>query len=315
QLRFETLIGNLLAEFSALAPEKVDEHIDASLALIVGTLAIDRAGIAQITDDGECLVFTHAVLSDDAASAPTTPTMRVPSAVARLRDGHAVTVSHLDHLPPDAATDRQGLLAAGVRSIALVPLATGQGTGGVLSLSTVRSERAWPPRLLERLQLVGEILADAMAQNRASRALRESEERFRLLAEAAPVMIWMSGPDARCTYFNRPWLDFTGRRMEQELGDGWTAGVHPEDVGGCVDGYLRAFHSRATFTREYRLRSATGEYRWVLDHGVPRIERDGRFVGYIGSCIDTTDLKETRQALLDSIVLRSAVFASLPGRL
>src|SRR5262249_33579232 len=107
QLRFETLIGNLLAEFSALAPEQVDEHIDAWLALIVGTLAIDRAGIAQITDDGECLVFTHAVLSDDAASAPTTPTMRVPSAVARLRDGHAVTVSHLDHLPPDAATDRQ----------------------------------------------------------------------------------------------------------------------------------------------------------------------------------------------------------------
>ncbi len=108
----------------------------------------------------------------------------------------------------------------------------------------------------------------------------------------------MSGPDKACNYFNQPWLDFTGRPLADQLGDGWTKSVHPEDLPGCVETYVSAFDSRRSFRMEYRLRRADGEYRWVLDTGVPRTEEDGTFVGYIGSCIDISDRKETEKLLL-----------------
>ena len=127
--------------------------------------------------------------------------------------------------------------------------------------------------------------------------LRESEERFRLIANAAPVLIWMAGTDKLCTYFNKPWLDFTGRSIDAELGNGWAKGVHPEDLQRCLDTYAQSFDRREKFRMEYRLQRYDGEYRWVLDLGVPRFDQDGSFVGYIGILVDVTDRKETEQAL------------------
>ena len=121
--------------------------------------------------------------------------------------------------------------------------------------------------------------------------LSESEERFRTMANTAPVMIWMSGTDKLCNFFNKGWLDFTGRRLEQELGNGWAEGVHREDLNRCLDVYVNAFNGRQEFTMEYRLRRYDGEYCWVLDTGLPRFEPNGTFLGYIGSCIDITERK------------------------
>jgi PAS domain S-box-containing protein len=127
--------------------------------------------------------------------------------------------------------------------------------------------------------------------------LRESQERFQLVANAAPVLIWMSGTDKLCNFFNQGWLDFTGRSMVQELGEGWVSGVHPEDAGRCLETYSASFGARAEFEMEYRLRRFDGEYRWVVDYGVPRFESDGTFCGYIGSCVDITDRKLSEQSL------------------
>ncbi len=133
-------------------------------------------------------------------------------------------------------------------------------------------------------------------RKRTEEALRESEARFQIVADVAPVMIWMSGPDKLCNFFNKGWLDFTGRTLEQELGTGWTEGVHREDFEHCLRVYGEAFDARQPFTMEYRLRRNDGEYRWVLDTGTARSGADGVFLGYIGSCIDIT---ERRQAELD----------------
>jgi PAS domain S-box-containing protein len=133
---------------------------------------------------------------------------------------------------------------------------------------------------------------DVTAQKEAQEALRESEARFRALADTAPVMIWMSGPDKLCTFFNQGWLDFTGRSLEQELGNGWAEGVHREDFDRCLEVYVNSFDARQPFTMEYRLRRMDGEYRWVLDNGISRFAADGTFLGYIGSCIDITERKQ-----------------------
>jgi PAS domain S-box-containing protein len=125
----------------------------------------------------------------------------------------------------------------------------------------------------------------------------ESEVRFRLLPETAPVMVWMSGPDKLCTYFNKHWLDFTGRPMQREIDNGWSDGVHPDDFQRCLRTYTDAFDARQPFRMEYRLRRFDGAYRWILDTGVPRFGSDGTFEGYIGSCIDVTDQKQVEEVL------------------
>ena len=146
---------------------------------------------------------------------------------------------------------------------------------------------------------VSKIARDITLSKKAEAALRESEERFRLVANAAPVMIWMSGTDKLCTYFNEPWLKFTGRSIHAELGNGWAENVHPEDLAACMEGYTNAFDRREPFEMEYRLRRHDGEYRWLLDLGVPRFQPDGSFAGYIGSCLDVTDRKLVQEALGD----------------
>ena len=132
-------------------------------------------------------------------------------------------------------------------------------------------------------------------EKRSRSALRESEIRFRNVADTAPVLIWMSGSEKEGVFFNKGWLEFTGRSVDQELGDGWLKAVHPDDLAHCVDVCGKAFGKREPFTLEFRLRRRDGEYRWVLDTGTPRFEA-GVFVGYIGSCLDIT---ERRQAELD----------------
>jgi PAS domain S-box-containing protein len=137
----------------------------------------------------------------------------------------------------------------------------------------------------------------AAERARAQESLEESERRYHVMADATPVFIWQSGVDKLCTYFNRGWLEFTGRSMEQELGNGWAEGVHPQDLRRCLEIYASAFERRQPFVMEYRLRHRSGDYRWVLDHGGPIYGSGATFLGYIGGCIDIHDRKLAEEAL------------------
>lgn len=146
----------------------------------------------------------------------------------------------------------------------------------------------------------GTLIAAARIDRRrqqAEHALRESEERFRIMADTAPVMIWMAGVDKGCIYCSKTWLEFTGRSLGEELGDGWAERLHPDDRHRCLAQYHAAFDARAPFTMEYRGQRRDGEYRWILAAGVPRYYADGTFDGYIGSCMDITDRKRIEEAL------------------
>jgi PAS domain S-box-containing protein len=148
--------------------------------------------------------------------------------------------------------------------------------------------------------LIGGLLVQRNRRRRVEGALRESEERFRLMADTAPVLMWRTNVDKDCDFFNLPWLTFRGRTLEDESGAGWIEGVHPADVEPYVAAYTSAFDERRPFQMEYRLQRADGEYRWMLVSGVPRFAPDGAFQGYIGSCFDITERRRATEALQES---------------
>jgi PAS domain S-box-containing protein len=132
-------------------------------------------------------------------------------------------------------------------------------------------------------------LAEAEAElDYLKRKQASGDQRFRELLDASPVMVWMSGTDALCTFFNRAWLEFRGRSLEEELGNGWTAGLHPDDRDLCLETYLKAFSARTPFRMQYRVQRAAGEYAWVENMGTPLIE-DTVFVGFMGTFMDVTE--------------------------
>lgn len=162
---------------------------------------------------------------------------------------------------------------------------------------------------------VAVLFVDVTDRKQTEEAIRESERRFRTMADNAPVLIWVSDTSGGCTYFNRQWLKFTGRPLEAELGDGWMEGVHPDDREDCDAAFRLARAPRKPFRVEYRLRRHDGEYRWLVDEGVPRFLENGTFTGYIGSCIDITERKKYEQGLRESDRRKDEFLATLAHEL
>jgi PAS domain S-box-containing protein len=314
RLRFESLVSELSAEF--VSAREVPGQIERALERIVEALGLDRAVLAELGQGGADVIWvTHSWTREDIAPiSGGVDKTAFPWIASRLQDGHVVSVSRIDELPASAGTDRQSLAALGTRSLVSVPLIVEGVVTGALAFSTLRSERDWPDELVQRLRLLAEVFASALARHHAETAARESEDRFRRLADTAPLMIWMSESDARRTYFNRRWLELTGRGPDEDLGEDWADSVHPDDRALAVESYRAAAAERLPFTIDYRLRRWDGENRWVLDHGVPRIDEDGSFAGYVGSVIDITALNTALRAVLESTALRSAIFGSLYGQ-
>ncbi|HKQ77080.1 MAG TPA: PAS domain S-box protein [Blastocatellia bacterium] len=219
------------------------------------------------------------------------------------------------HLTNDVATDprisdpewarEQGMVA-----FAGYPLLAGDRVVGVMAMF---ARHPLAEDTVEAIATVAAPIAQGIERKRAEDALRASEEQFRILADTAPVLIWMSGTDKLCNFFNKPWLDYTGRAMEEEMGNGWTEGVHPEDYDRCLGIYTTSFEAQEEFEMEYRLRRHDGEYRWLLDHGLPRFSFSGAFLGYIGSCIDITERREIEEALRESELRFRIMISAIPN--
>ena len=172
--------------------------------------------------------------------------------------------------------------------------------GGLMSL-LLAGVAQFLRQQLNRLRSLNTSLERSVADlDRAREGAVEAESKFRTLSNSGEALIWTSGPDRLCNYFNEPWLKFTGRTVDQEFGNGWVEGVHPEDLQRCMSIYTMAFDRREPFSRDYRLRTATGAHRWIVDKGSPRFDFGGQFLGYIGHCLDITPRMENEQAIKNS---------------
>jgi PAS domain S-box-containing protein len=194
-------------------------------------------------------------------------------------------------LPPDRQDEENGILArigSGER-IDHFQTVRQHKDGSLLDVSvTISPVRDSAGRVIG----ASKVARDITGQKRAERALRESEQRYQTVTDASPIMIWMAGTDKLCYYFNKVWLDFVGRPLEREVGNGWADNIHSDDFDRCLQIYFSNFDAHRPFEMEYRLRHRSGQYRWILDRGVPRYEPDGTFEGYVGACLDIHDRKE-----------------------
>jgi PAS domain S-box-containing protein len=298
RLTFESLLSDLSTTFINLSDERSESNMEEGLARIADFLGMDRITIHEWSRDQTELVVTSSWRGEGVKPPPAVvKASQLPWWMPRLLRGEVLAISDSNSLPDEASSEREYLRQAGAISIATLPLNAGGEIFGSMSFTTTRRRVLWTEDLLKQLNISAEIFSNAVKRKHTEAVLRESEERFRLVANTAPVLIWMSGTDKLCTYFNKPWLDFTGRSLEAELGNGWADGVHPKDLGGCLQAYNRGFDRRQEFRIEYRLRRYDGEYRWMEDVGVPRFNADRSFAGYIGSCVDVTNRRRAEEAI------------------
>ncbi len=291
---FERMVCELLVEFTNLHAEDVARAITRAERRIAEAADVDGIAVFELTDGGDDFALTHAWTHDSGGSTARVALarQRFPWSYAHARAGTLACFSSLDEITE--VTERETLMHSGTRSGVVVPFSIDGHSAGAVSFTSTREPRLWPAETINRLELITQVVGAAVARKQSQAVLRASEERFAAIADSAPMMMWMCGADKQCTWFNRRWLDATGRTMDEALRRGWLDVIHPDDMESCLEIYAAAFEARQPFTLEWRLRRADGEWRWITGTASPCFAADGSFTGYIGSCLDITEQKDAQ---------------------
>ena len=299
ELRFESLLSGLSATFANVPADRTNAEIEKALEKLRGFLDLDRVSLFETMEADSPFELIHSASGGAIPPGPQAFSRNeFPWIVANLLQGKDCVLRSRENLPPEAQKEQAFLLEKDYRFTVLVPLRAASVTVGCLAFISYH-EGTWPDELVRQFRVVAEVFANTLARRRIEGGLQESQQRFQTMADTAPVMIWMSGTDKLRTFFNRQWLDYTGRSLDQELGNGWAKNVHPDDVEQCLGTYVASFVARQSFSMEFRLRRPNGSFGWVFDTGVPRYTPAGEFTGFIGSCMDITDRRSAEQSLLD----------------
>jgi PAS domain S-box-containing protein len=308
RVAFEKFLFDLSTAFIAIPEESIDAHMTHGLARVGAFLEMDRVTLLELSHDRAAMTVAYSWSHPGVVGPPRVLTKQMePWWLRQVLGGDVTLASHVDDLPGEAVAEKEYLRQRGVASVASIPLKVGGEIAGAMSFVTTHRHVSWTPELVNQLRVIGDVLWNALKRRQAMQALlaaretaRESEERFRLIANTAPVMIWMSDVDKQVTYVNQRWLDFTGWPPNVVPGHRWIELVHSDDVERCGDVYVKAFDERKPFEVEHRLRRHDGEYRWTVTVGVPRVGTDRSFTGYVGTAVDVTDRRLAEVALLES---------------
>ena len=284
-----------------LIPESNPESLYAQiLDAAMELMASDAASVQMLDADHASLTLlasTH-FHSDSAAFWQTVSVGAASTCSRALRHNERVVVGDIDACEFMSGTqDQQEYRRSGIRAVQSTPLRSRSGRPLGMISTHWRTPHIPTDEEFRFFDVLARQAADLIERTLAEHALRESEARFRLIADTAPVMIWMSGAGHEITYLNQTWLEYTGRRLEEMVGQVRADVLHPDEAERCREIYAQAFERREPFQMEHRLRRHDGEYRWVVTAGVPRYAMDGSFVGYIGTGADITEQKLAEEAL------------------
>jgi PAS domain S-box-containing protein len=273
---------------------QLDAILQTTVTEVRNFLQVDRVLIYRRLEQGNGVVCTEAVVPawHSLLGQQFPETRFFPEATSLYEAGSVRSIADLTEAEwrsPGAEYLRQ----LGVRSLLVVPILQQASTWGWLIAHQCSSARQWTNSTIDLLKQLTQQVEIALTQSQLLQAIQESEERFRTLANSAPVLLWVMNAEGHYVFCNQSLLDFTGRTLDQAIGEGWLDSVHPQEVAHCRATYQRALIHTESFEAEYRLRRADGDYRWVLDRGVPRWMPDGSFGGLVGCCTDITDRKQT----------------------
>ncbi|HEU5255046.1 MAG TPA: PAS domain S-box protein [Vicinamibacterales bacterium] len=294
-----------LARLQSISTRMISESAQESLFAQILDAAMelmssDASSIQMLAPDGESLTlfawrnfhpdsvaFWHRVTADAASTCG-----------VALRDNVRVVVSDVDLCEFMAGTpDLEEYRRSGIRAVQSTPLWSRVGRPLGMISTHWHAPHTPPENDFRFFDVLARQAADLIERARAEAALREREEQFRLIADSAPVIVWMSDVSKSCTYLNQTWLKVTGQPFDAARGNGWMDRIHPADVSQCWSSYTKAFERRESFQMDFRLRGSDGEYRWMVSTGAPQYQGDGSFAGYIGFAIDVTERRQAAEAL------------------
>ena len=299
ELEFESLVSDLSASFATVPADRTNAEIEKALEKLRLFLILDRVCLYEASPGDDKFGLRDSAGIEGIPCCPQAfSRYEFPWLVSNLLQGRDSVMRRGEDLPSDAQREQAFLFDQDYTFVAIVPMCVAGATMGSLAFISFH-EGSWSDKVIQQFRVVAEVFANVLARKRIEDGLQESQQRFQTMADTAPVMIWMSGTDKLCTFFNRQWLAFTGRSLEQELGNGWSENVHPDDLERCLRTYSSNFDARLTFSMEFRLRRVDGNHGWVFDTGVPRYTPTGQFAGYIGSCIDITDRVQAEKGIID----------------
>jgi len=282
---------------SESTPESLYEQIlDAAMEL----MASDAASVQMLAADHTSLrLIAWRNFHPDSAAFWQRVAVRAASTCSKaLSDNERVVVTDVEASEFMAGTeDQREYRRSGIRAVQSTPLRS--RSGRLLGMLSTHWRTPHDPSEedFRFFDVLARQAADLIERTLAEEALRESEQRFRRIANTAPVMIWMSAVEKQISYLNQTWLDYTGRALDTSLGHRWTEALHVDELARCREVYEKAFEQREPFEVEHRLRRHDGEYRWMVTMGVPRYDVDGSFAGYIGTAVDITERKLAEEAL------------------
>ncbi|NJR50353.1 MAG: PAS domain S-box protein [Leptolyngbyaceae cyanobacterium CSU_1_3] len=292
-LQLQSLRSQLFADITLKIRQslQLEEILQTTVTEVRNLLQSDRVLIYHLSTHGGGQVITEAVSADwESLLGKTYPSDVFLPGYPQV--SYSNVMQSVEDREEESSYISNFLRQIGVRARLVVPIVQQDSLWGLLIAHQCDQPRQWSAFEIELLQQLANQVEIALTQSQLLQAQCESEERFRTMANSAPVLLWVIDASGNRIFCNESLLEFTGRTIDQERGIGWFETVHPADLGPCQQLYCQALADRSSFEIEYRLRRADGDYRWVIDRGVPQFSPNGSFNGHIGSCIDITDRKQ-----------------------
>ncbi len=296
QKNLHELISQISKALILVTAGDLDKQIHSALAQIGSLMQVDRSYVFQLKQNKSVMDNTHEWcnkgVDPQIENLRDIPAEIFPWWMEKLNRFENISIPNVSELPREAKAEREILEAQSIQSVAVVPLVYSSELTGFIGFDAVSHPRSFPKETMDLLRLLGDSIVNAMERIKNDTLVATNEQLFHNVVDNVPALVWMTDSDQHFTFFNKGWLDFTGRPFEQDCREGWFQYIHPNEREDFISAFRNAFRDRKLFTMQFRFLRNDDMYRWILINALPNMTRTGEFVGFIGSCTDITVQKE-----------------------